>query len=76
MSVATIDLSSLTGDSVTQALAKASRATGVDFSYLLNTAKRESSLNPDAKSKTSSATGLFQFVEQTWLQALKAHGTD
>ncbi|HXZ68979.1 MAG TPA: transglycosylase SLT domain-containing protein [Alphaproteobacteria bacterium] len=76
MSVATIDLSSLTGDSVTQALANASRATGVNFGYLLSTAKRESSLNPDAKSKTSSATGLFQFVEQTWLRALKTHGAD
>ena len=76
MSIANIDLSSLTPQTVTDALAQASRATGVDFGYLLNTAKRESSLNPDAKSKTSSATGLFQFVEQTWLRTLKAHGAE
>lgn len=76
MSVDKLDLTSLTPGTVTDALAQASRATGVDFSYLLHTAQRESSLNPTAKSKTSSATGLFQFVEQTWLQTLKAHGAE
>ena len=34
----------------------------------------ESSLNPAAKSTSSSATGLFQFVEQTWLHVIKAYG--
>ncbi|SFD24632.1 transglycosylase SLT domain-containing protein [Devosia psychrophila] len=47
---------------------------GVDFDYLLQTAIRESSLNPQAKAQTSSATGLFQFVESTWLQVLKEEG--
>jgi hypothetical protein len=37
-------------------------------------AKRESSLNPAAKAQTSSAAGLFQFIEQTWLGAVKTHG--
>ncbi len=76
MSIPPLDLASPTHQTVTDALAQASRATGVDFSYLLHTAQRESSLNPDAKSKTSSATGLFQFIEQTWLQTLKAHGAE
>lgn len=62
------------GASITQAIANASRSTGVDFAYLLNTAKRESSLNPQAKSNSSSAAGLFQFVEQTWLGVVKKHG--
>ena len=44
---------------------------GVDFDYLLQTAMRESSLNPTAKAQTSSATGLFQFLESTWLQVMK-----
>jgi hypothetical protein len=35
---------------------------------------RESSLKADARSPTSSATGLFQFVEQTWLGLVKDHG--
>jgi hypothetical protein len=47
---------------------------GVDFDYLLQTAIRESSLNPTAKASTSSATGLFQFLESTWLQVMKDEG--
>ncbi len=46
----------------------------VDFDYLLQTAIRESSLNPEAKAPTSSAVGLFQFLESTWLQAMKEQG--
>lgn len=46
----------------------------VDFDYLLQTAIRESSLNPEAKAPTSSATGLFQFLDSTWLQVMKQEG--
>lgn len=73
MSIAALDATSAKS-SVTDAISFASRATGVDFSYLLSTAKRESSLNPEAKSAGSSATGLFQFIDQTWLSTLKRHG--
>jgi len=59
---------------VTAALRSAGDKTGVSFDFLLNMAKRESSLDPTAKAKTSSAAGLFQFIEQTWLGALKSHG--
>lgn len=47
---------------------------GVDFDYLLQTAIRESSLNPSAKAQTSSATGLFQFIESTWLEVMRDEG--
>jgi hypothetical protein len=57
------------------AIQRASAATGVDFSFLMKTANRESGFNPAAKAGSSSAAGLFQFVEQTWLQTLKAHGS-
>ena len=60
--------------SVVGALQSAAKSTGVDFGFLLKTAMRESSLNPGAHAKTSSAAGLFQFVEQTWLGMMKAHG--
>jgi len=63
-------------ENVLSALRGAADQTGADFDYLLNTAMRESSLNPDAKASTSSATGLFQFVEQTWLGTLQRHGAD
>jgi hypothetical protein len=56
------------------AIQSASEATGVDFDFLMRTAKRESGYNPSAKAPSSSAAGLFQFVEQTWLGALKRHG--
>ncbi|HEY1708208.1 MAG TPA: transglycosylase SLT domain-containing protein [Rhizomicrobium sp.] len=59
---------------VVAALQRASAATGSDFNYLLNTAMRESSLKPQAQSNASSAAGLFQFVEQTWLGLVKEHG--
>lgn len=56
------------------ALTSASNRSGVDFGYLLQTAIRESSLNPEAKAGTSSAVGLFQFLEGTWLQVMKQDG--
>jgi hypothetical protein len=59
---------------VTSALQRASQATGVDFGYLVKTAARESSNNPLAKAATSSAAGLFQFIDQTWLATLKQYG--
>lgn len=59
---------------VRAAIARASRATGVDFDYLLAQAKIESSLNPQAKAGTSSAAGLYQFTSGTWLQTLDRHG--
>lgn len=59
---------------IEQALRQASAATGTDFDYLLRTAQRESGLRPQAKSNTSSATGLFQFIEQTWFATLKQAG--
>ena len=45
-----------------------------DFAYLIQTAKLESRLNPRARAKTSSATGLFQFIDQTWLELVAQHG--
>lgn len=61
-------------DRVKQSIKTASTKVGVDFSYLLNKATQESSLDPTAKAKTSSATGLFQFIDQTWLRMVKQHG--
>ncbi|WP_185681110.1 lytic transglycosylase domain-containing protein [Parvibaculum sedimenti] len=60
---------------IAAALQNASAQTGADFNYLLNTAMRESSMNCSAKSATSSACGLFQFTEQTWLATMKKDGS-
>ncbi|MBS0481427.1 MAG: transglycosylase SLT domain-containing protein [Proteobacteria bacterium] len=58
------------------AIARASQATGVDFSYLLAQARIESGLNPAARAATSSAAGLYQFTSATWLQTLARHGAE
>jgi Transglycosylase SLT domain len=61
---------------VLSGIQQASASTGVDFSYLMAQAAKESSFNPDAKSKASSAAGLYQFVEQTWLSVVRKHGAE
>ena len=61
---------------VMQAIHNAASATGVDFSYLLKKASQESGLDSTAQSTKSSASGLFQFTSQTWLQMIKKHGAD
>lgn len=59
---------------VIEAIRDGAQTSGAGFDYLLATAQRESSLDPSAKAGTSSATGLFQFIEQTWLGTLKTAG--
>jgi hypothetical protein len=56
------------------AIKQAASTTGTSFEYLLTTAKMESDFNPKAGASTSSARGLFQFIEQTWLGTVKEAG--
>ena len=67
-------LRSLMTTGIQSAIQRASHKTGVDFTYLLGQAQVESSLNPTAKAATSSASGLYQFIDQSWLATLKKHG--
>jgi hypothetical protein len=60
---------------VRASIARAAQATGVDFNYLLAQAKLESALNPSARASTSSAAGLYQFTQGTWLRTLERHGS-
>lgn len=62
------------GAAVTGAIRQAAQATGTSFQYLLATAQVESGLNPHAGAATSSARGLFQFIDQTWLATIKQSG--
>ena len=59
---------------VAGAIRDAARSTGASFEYLLTTARIESNLNPAAQAATSSAKGLYQFIDQTWLATLKHAG--
>jgi hypothetical protein len=65
-----------TSGRVQNAIASASASTGVDFHYLYHQAKVESGLNPNARASTSSASGLYQFTDQTWLGVIKNHGAE
>ena len=65
-----------TQGTVQSAIALASARTGIDFNYLLGQAQVESGLNTQAKAPTSSASGLYQFIEQSWLSVVKKHGAE
>ncbi|KYG98910.1 transglycosylase [Bradyrhizobium sp. DOA1] len=59
---------------VAGAIKQASNVSGVSFQYMLTTAKMESDFNPTASATTSSAQGLYQFIDQTWLGTVKEAG--
>src|SRR3982751_1523103 len=54
---------------------QAASTTGASFEYLLATGKMESNFNPKAAASTSSARGLYQFIDQTWLGTVKEAGS-
>ncbi|PCI53727.1 MAG: hypothetical protein COB36_11900 [Alphaproteobacteria bacterium] len=59
---------------VMRAIETASQKSGVDFSYLVQQASAESSFNPNAGAKTSSASGLYQFIDSTWMSMVERYG--
>lgn len=59
---------------VYNAIKTASAKTGVNFSYMVEKAAVESGFDKNAKAKSSSATGLYQFIESTWLSMVEKHG--
>jgi hypothetical protein len=61
---------------VVGALRNASVATGIGFDVLAAKAAVESGFRPDAQAKGSSARGLFQFIDQTWLDMVQRKGAD
>lgn len=61
-------------DEVNAAILNASRRTGMDYTALMAIAAQESAFRPHATATTSTATGLYQFLNQTWLEQMKQHG--
>jgi len=59
---------------IASSVKQAASSTGASFEYLLATAKMESNFNPKAAASTSSARGLYQFIDQTWLGTVKEAG--
>ena len=67
-------ISAANASGITAAIKRAGAATGAGVDFLMKMAARESNFDPAAKAKTSSASGLFQFIDQTWLGAVKSYG--
>lgn len=63
-----------TSTGIQAAIRAAAQKTGVDFNYLLGQAEVESGLRANARARTSSASGLYQFIDQSWLAIVKKHG--
>ena len=59
---------------VASIVADVARRTGVNFDFLIDVARVESNFDTSAQAKTSSAHGLYQFTNQTWLATLHRHG--
>ncbi len=74
MTIAAIETVNRQAASVAAVVRDAADRTGVDFAYLMAQARVESGLNPQAKARTSSASGLFQFTASTWLDTVRKHG--
>ncbi len=60
---------------VESAIAKGSSVSGIDYGFMMAMAEKESSFNPNAKAKTSSALGLYQFTDGTWSAMVNKYGS-
>ncbi|TAL28727.1 MAG: hypothetical protein EPN97_14100 [Alphaproteobacteria bacterium] len=56
------------------AVRHAAKVVGVDFGYMMELASAESGFEQSVKAETSSATGMFQFTDDSWMTMLYVHG--
>jgi soluble lytic murein transglycosylase-like protein len=66
--------SSVNKEEVMKIIEKGGKAAGMDDKVLKVFAAQESGFNPFAKAKTSSASGLFQFIKATWNEVMGRYG--
>ena len=64
------------GNEALAAIRLGSIRTGVDFSFLMELARVESNFNPAARAPRSTATGLYQFKDAAWLEAIRTFGAE
>lgn len=62
-------------ETVATSIDKASKETGVDKALMYAMAKQESGFNPAAAAGTSSAKGLYQFINKSWEGMVKKYGS-
>src|SRR5690348_12367815 len=72
--MAVVTLNAMPSTQVAGAIKQAAETTGTSFEYLLTTARIESGLNSAAATASSTASGLYQFIDQTWLSMVKTVG--
>ncbi|HYG87864.1 MAG TPA: lytic transglycosylase domain-containing protein [Azospirillum sp.] len=60
---------------IVQASRQVAGLSGHSFSAILAQATQESGLNVSARNRSSSAAGPFQFLERTWLDLFRRHGS-
>jgi len=68
------ELKSNAPSDVKKIVTDAASVVGVDPALALSTVALESSFKPDAKAQTSSAKGLYQFIDSTWKAQLAKYG--
>ena len=61
-------------EEVRRAIRDAARSVRIDERYLIRVAAKESAFDPLARAQRTTATGLYQFTEDTWLRAVKVFG--
>ena len=59
-----------------ETVVRAARDTDTDPTLLMAIADKESAFAPTVKASTSSATGLFQFIDSTWLRVVRDFGAE
>src|SRR5690242_8119865 len=72
--MAVVTVNTMPSMQVAGAIKQAAETTGTSFEYLLTTAQIESGLNSAAAAASSTASGLYQFIDQTWLAMVKSVG--
>ncbi len=59
---------------IVEAIVRAAAAVDVDPVYMMALADKESSLRLESRAGTSSAEGLYQFINKTWLEVVRTFG--
>lgn len=70
-----LELSSVP-ESFREGIKAAHLATGISLAFLVGVARQESNFNPEARAARSSASGMYQFIEQTWYDVIERQGVN
>ena len=62
-------------DPVSGAIRSVASLSGHSFASMMSQAQQESGLDTKARNRKSTATGPFQFIERTWLDLVRRHGS-